>query len=331
MPLDTALPVLARVVRDGVVESVHRGALVLADTSGILTAAGDPALPTYVRSAAKPFQALATLTLLDGAGVALDGPGLAIACASHTGTADHQVEAAHLLARAGLDESALRCPPALPSDLATLLDQRTPTSLAHNCSGKHAAYLLAQTVVGGDPADYLALRSGLQRLVREALAAATGDRPEGPGVDGCGAPAWVLPLRALAVGFARLAAGALGLGRVRDAMRAQPELVGGEGCDDTAVMRADARVVAKRGAEAVLAAGLVLDGQPLGMAVKIADGAHRAAGPVVADALAAAGVHVPAAVRSPPVLGGGAPHGAIEVDPVVASLLAKVYGLSNRG
>lgn len=320
------LPVLVRVVRDGTVESLHRGAVVVADASGrVRGAAGAADHPTYVRSAAKPFQALAVVGALADAGVALDPVGLAIATSSHEGSDDHQIEAARLLALAGLDESALRCPPALPGDLSTLLDQRVPTPLAHNCSGKHASFLYAQAALGDDPADYLDVGTPLQRRIRDALAETTGAEPEGPGVDGCGAPAWVLPLSGLAVGFARLAARADGLAPICDAMRGAPFLIGGDGAVDTALMRADDRVVAKRGAEAVLAAGFASEGAPtLGIAVKIEDGTQRAAGPVVAAVLEALGARVPPGVLVPPVLGGGRPHGALEVDPGVAQVLATV-------
>src|SRR5680860_566400 len=115
-PRGAAPPVVATVWRDGVVESVHRGSVAVAAADGtILAALGDPARATYVRSAAKPFQALAMLELLAGAAVDVDARALAIACASHQGDDLQQIEAARLLALADLDESALRCPPALPA------------------------------------------------------------------------------------------------------------------------------------------------------------------------------------------------------------------------
>jgi L-asparaginase II len=329
---DTAPPELVRVTRDGSVESVHRGHVVLAAADGtVIGALGDADLPVYVRSAAKPFQAVAVLVLLDEAGARLDNDGLAIACASHTGGGEHQIEAARLLALAGLDESALRCPPALPADLDTLCEQEEPVPLAHNCSGKHAAFLLGQTVAGGAAQEYLTPSSRVQRCVREQLALVSGREPTGPGVDGCGAPAWVLPLVGLATATARLAdppggpEHSLGgrLERVRAAMSARPDLVGGRGCPDTLLMVADQRVVAKRGAEAVFAAGLATSagpGQGLGVAVKVADGGNRAAAPVVAAVLRELGAVVPAAVVEPAVFAGGSPHGRIAVDPEVAGL-----------
>lgn len=329
-PEQPPAPVLVRVVRDGVVESQHRGSVVVADAEGrVLAALGDAHHPTYVRSAAKPFQAVATLALLARAGVVLDTRGLAIATASHEGTADHQVEAARLLALAGLDEGALRCPPSLPGDEASLIEQGEATPLAHNCSGKHAAFLLAQVTAGGAPQDYLSLGSVLQRRVHRALAELTDTAPTGPGVDGCGAPAWVIPLLGLATGFARLALGTHGLAPVAGAMRAAPDLVGGEESVDTRLMRGDRRVVAKRGAEAVLAAGLAPrpattapPARGLGVAVKVEDGGARAVGPVAAAVLAALGATVPDAVAAPPVLGGGVAHGALEVAPELLTLLA---------
>nr|MBA2529990.1 asparaginase [Euzebyales bacterium] len=280
-------PALVRVVRNGVVESAHSGHVAVCDPSGAVVAAlGDAELPTYVRSAVKPFQALAILELLEQAGVTLDVDGLAIGCASHDGTEAHQIEAARLLAEAGLDEAALQCPPALPKDLPTILDQRRPEPLAHNCSGKHAAFLLAHTAIGEPPASYLDTASQLQRRVRDHLAEVSGATPTGPGIDGCGAPAWVLPLRGLATGFARMAVAGDGhLLRVRAAMTARPDLVGGEEAFDTQFMRHDPRVVAKRGAEAVLAAGLDRAGAPVGVAIKIVDGGARADGPVMAAVL----------------------------------------------
>lgn len=319
----TVPPELVRVVRDGRVESVHRGHVVVTTADGtLLGKAGNPEDPTYVRSAVKPFQALAVTGLLADHGASLDAPALAITCASHTGNADQQIEAARILAVAGMDEAALRCPSVLPVDLATLLDQRAPTRLAHNCSGKHAGFVLAQETVGEDPARYLEVDSAVQRRVHGELAAVTGRLPQGPGVDGCGAPAWALPVVGLALGFARLAAGEDGLGPIAQAMRAHPDLVGGAGCDDTALMHADRRVVAKRGAEGILAAGFhAPGGERIGVAVKIMDGAARAAGPVVAIVLAALGARVPNEVRHRPVLGGGIPRGFLEVDRALVTRL----------
>lgn len=325
-----APPVVATVWRDGVVESVHRGCVVLASADGaVVGAMGDPERPTYVRSAAKPLQALAVLEVLEVAGwdtAELDSRAVAIACASHVGEDLQQIEAARLLALADLDESALRCPAAVPAAAAPV----RPDRLAHSCSGKHGAFLLATVAAGESPGRYLEPGARVQQQVQATLAQTTGCEPSGPGVDGCGAPAWVLPLRGMAVAFARLAAAGgdvagdrRGFARVGAAMRRHPLLVGGVGCDDSELMLGDPTVVAKRGAEAVFAAGWrdPVRG-PLGVAVKVEDGGDRAAGPVAAAVLAAGGVTVPERVLRPAVLGGGVPHGRLEPVADLGALLA---------
>lgn len=319
--------VVARLTRNGIVESVHTGHVVVCDADGdVVASLGDPARMTYPRSSLKPFQVLATLDALTAAGVTLDNDALAIACASHDGTDDQQIEAARLLAEADLDESALQCPPARPRDPDTVWSRRAwpreePHALAHNCSGKHASFLYATVCAGDDPSRYLAPDAPLQLAVRERMAEACGAAPQGPGIDGCGAPAWLLPLRAVAAGFARLGGGATPqLARIRGGMTARPLLVGGPTAVDTQLMLADGRVVAKRGAEAVFAAG-TSDG--LGVAVKITDGGARADGPVVAAVLEAMGLTVPEPVRRPPVLGGGQVQGALEIDEAVSALGAQ--------
>ena len=311
-----------RVVRNDVVESRHTGHVVVCDGDGtILASLGDPHRSTYVRSAVKPFQALAVLEILDGAGVILDIDSMAIACASHDGSDDQQIQAARLLAEADLDESALQCPAALPRDPDIAWHQRWPYPLAHNCSGKHASFLLAAVTMGADPATYLDVDHPLQRMVADAVRDACSAQLSGPGVDGCGAPAWLVPLDSLATGFARLIAGATPpLQRVRDAMQARPQLIGGPGAYDTELMQADGRVVAKRGAEAVFAAGVMVGDRALGIAVKITDGGHRADGPVTAALLDALGCATPEAIRRTPVVGGGVPQGVLEIDAGVAAL-----------
>lgn len=331
MDRDDCPPLLASAVRDGFVESRHRGHVAVCDAGGrLLASLGHPHAAVYPRSAVKPFQAAAVLDVLGPEAGMLDDAAIAIAAASHSGSDDHMVEAARVLALADLDEAALQCPPALPTDERALAAGHRPERLAYNCSGKHAAFLLAQVAAGGDPRDYLDPASVVQRAVAARLAALTGATPAGPGVDGCGAPAWRLPLNALAIAFARLAARPpsgddRALATVAAAMRARPQLVGAPDADDTALMEADPRVVAKRGAEAVFGAGLARD-SGIGVAVKIADGGARAAGPVAAAVLAALGADVPPRVVAPPVLGGGRVHGQVEVEAGVARAFARALG-----
>lgn len=306
-------------------ESTHRGAVAVVDADGtVIGGLGEIDALVYPRSAVKPFQALAASRLLADTGQSFPPTGLATACASHGGADDPQIEAAQLLALAGLDESALACPPAWPLDPVAWRAAAMPTRLAHNCSGKHAAFLWAHTAAGGDPARYLDPRSPLQQRVRDTIAEVCGAAPTGPATDGCGAPAWRLSLVRLAVGFARLAAGAAGLAPIRAAMTTWPELVGGAGAADRALMAADPRVTAKRGAEGVLAAGMVTSRGPVGVAVKVADGAARGTVPPVAAVLRTLGAAVPAGLQRSGVPAGGRPGAWIEPTPYLVDWAAEL-------
>lgn len=325
---DDDAAVLAEVRRDGFVESVHRGHVAVADAAGtVLASAGRASLLCLPRSALKPTQAAAVASIVEGAGWQLDRRAWATAAASHDGSTDHQVEVARLLALADVGETALQCPVAWPADRRTAAESSQPTRLAHNCSGKHAAFLLAQRVLEHRPERYLDASGELQQSVRRAVEDASGVSIPGGCVDGCGAPAWQLPLHGVARLFAesaqvpaQTAAGRnespfLRTSRViADAMRAHPELVGGEVAPDTILMRSDQRVIAKRGAEGVLAAGTAAG---IGVAVKIADGDVRGAVPVVATILQALDIRVPAGCVEPPVLGGGRRHGEVRVTAAV--------------
>jgi L-asparaginase II len=316
--------------RGGVVESSHLAHVVVVGRDGTpRSIAGDPTAPVYPRSALKPLQAVAIRTVLHELGHEMTSTQLAITCASHAGGDDHQVEAAALLAEAGLDESALRCPPDWPIDDDVRSALRSPTALSHNCSGKHAAMLWAHTAQGEDPTTYLDVDAPLQRRIAGVLTALLGEAPEGPAVDGCGAPAWRCSLAGLARGFAALVAGDGGLAIVRDAMADHPELVGGRRLPDTQMMWTDLRVLAKRGAEGVMAAGFAhpVHG-PLGIAVKVVDGADRAAGPLAATVLHALGADIVESARRHPVLGGGHLEGHVAATPAIALATTTAFGLS---
>ena len=329
MPSSTSL--LVTVTRDGVIESGHVGDVVVATPDGTLTTlAGDAMRPVYPRSALKPFQTTAVLATLQDLGLQPDEKHLAIISASHDGGDDQQVAAASVLAEAGLDESALRCPPDWPINEAVRVELDAPTTLSHNCSGKHSGMLWAHVAAGHDPASYLDTDTVLQQRIARALAEILDGQPQGPGIDGCGAPAWLTTPGSLATGFARLAAGTTpALAAVRDSMVAHPELVGGPFLPDTKLMLADARVVAKRGAEGVMGCGFVHERLgPVGIAVKIQDGADRAAGPATAAVIEALG-GVPAPdVRRDPVRGGGVPHGWISAVPELSTRATEAFGLS---
>ena len=283
-------PVLVEVLRGAAVESRHAGAVVVVDPDGkTVLALGDAAQAVYPRSAVKPIQAL---PLLESGAAEKYGFGdqeLALACASHGGEAAHVETATRMLARAGLDGSALECgvqwPSHADSSRALARSGATATALHNNCSGKHAGFICFACAAGVDHRGYVGVRHAVQREVRGALEGLTGvslseDRY---GIDGCSIPTFAIPLSALARGFARFGTGQ-GLGaerqkaaaRLRAACAAQPYYVAGTGRFCTEVMKLlGARVLVKTGAEGVFCGALPEQG--LGIAIKCLDGGTRAA------------------------------------------------------
>jgi L-asparaginase II len=191
---------------------------------------------------------------------------------------------AEVLAAAGLSEQHLACGPLDPRDPDAAMARRArgelPSRLVHNCSGKHALALARCVQEGWPVRGYTQPGHPGQRAMHASVSAAAGLAPQDVpfGEDGCGMLAFQVPLVTLARAFGKLASGGLGPGgeRVADAMRAHPTLVAFTGALDTELMRAEDGLVAKIGAEGVLAVGLP-DGR--GLAVKVADGAMRALDP----------------------------------------------------
>lgn len=320
------MTVVAEVVRNGFVESVHHGRVVAIDgaTGKQQLGVGDPSLPTFPRSALKPLQALAMLRI---GWAPADDEQVAIACASHSGEPAHVDVVRRILASVGLDDDALDNAPGLPlSEAATRTLIRAggdADKVHHNCSGKHAA-MLATCVVNDWPlAGYRDVQHPLQIAVRATIEDIAGEPVAAIAVDGCGAPAFAISLTAAALTFARLVAASPGSAerRVADAMRANPFLVGGTDRDVTTLMTAISGFLVKDGAEGVAAAA-TLDG--VGIALKIDDGAGRARTPVLLAALQALGHDVSAVAQlaTTPVLGHGVPVGEVRVATTLRGLAA---------
>jgi len=263
---------LVQVRRNGVVESRHYGAVVVLGSDGSqLLALGNPQALIFPRSAIKPFQALASLRC----GADLGAEQLALACASHVGSFAHQNLAHQLLDSAGLSASELQCPEAWPADSATrtqmILEHLPKTRLAFNCSGKHAAFLVAAKAMGARTESYLDPRHPVQEAARGVLEEYCGPIPF-TGVDGCGAPAIQMSLRSLADGFHQLVTSTQREAqKVVRAMLDHPWAVRGAGQPNTEVIR-QAGIIAKLGAEGVLAMAA-----PNGVtvALKMLDGSSR--------------------------------------------------------
>ncbi|MFN5117848.1 MAG: asparaginase [Cyanobacteriota bacterium] len=262
-------PLEVRLLRNGILESRHRVHAVVCDRRGrVLMRAGDPQQLSFVRSALKPFQA----TVFVSSGAADRGNsgdrGLAIACASHAGTALHAREAFRLLWGAELDAAQLQCP----------VPGCGTSSLEHNCSGKHAAFLASCRRMHWPLESYLQADHPLQQEVLKRVGELLGL----PGAelvtarDDCGAPTLQLQLAQMALLYAHLGAGEQpDLERLSRAMLACPELVAGEGRFDTELMRlGHGQVVSKGGAEGIQCLSRVAEG--LGVAIKVEDGASRA-------------------------------------------------------
>lgn len=283
--------------RGTVDESIHSGSIAIVDASGRLVAsAGDPERITTMRSAAKPFQAMAVVEAGVAERFSLTTEEVALIAASHSGEPRHTQLVGALLDRAGLRSEDLQCGTHPPLHQATRaeLEKRgqAPTVLHHNCSGKHCGMLCACVACGWDRRTYLRPDHPMQRAAMELIASVVDLPPSGiqVAIDGCGLPTYGVPLRSLALGFARLAH-LSGLGghaasahQVRDAMIAHPDVVAGEGRLDTDLMRAaPGRLLAKAGAEACY--GVALLDRGWGLALKIEDGGARAVSVAVVEAL----------------------------------------------
>jgi L-asparaginase II len=298
------------------VESLHTGHLAVVREDGeLLGGLGVPDTVVYVRSTAKPFQATACLELLALTGDRPSDPEIAVAWASHRAERRHLDAVRRLLARSGTDPEQLTCPPATgEADPGA-----RPSRLLHNCSGKHAMFAFAGDQVGCPRARLLDPDGPLQRPVLASIREALGPAAA-IGVDGCGAPAVAAPLDVLARAYASFAV-APRYAPVREAGLTHPELVGGEGRLESALLAAG--VVAKIGAEGVFAAGWVgRDGAGRGLAVKAADGAARGATAVTIAVLTDLGVVPPDTWYPPPPLGGGVAQGEVRASVAVREFAA---------
>jgi L-asparaginase II len=281
-------PVLVEATRGPCVESRHRGAVAVVDAQGaVLFAAGDIEQAVFPRSAVKALQALPLIESGAADRWGLTPPEIALACASHRGEPEHVETAESMLRKAGRDAGALECGVHWPRDgvgLRLAASGAQPSALHNNCSGKHAGFVCLACHRGDDPAGYVRPDHPTMRVVVAALSDMTGTRLDesNRGVDGCSIPSFAIPLRALALAFARFATGeglaadrAAATARIRAAVAENPFMVGGTESFDTALMRiAGPAVFSKAGAEGVFCVALPTVG--LGIAIKCDDGAARA-------------------------------------------------------
>lgn len=266
----TQTPLLeVRLLREGIAESSHRVQAVVCDERGrVLSVAGNPETSTFIRSALKPFQALAVTTTGTLERYNLNDRDLAIICSSHHGNIEQVRQVFNILWRCDVDPSALQCP----------IPEGKQSSLQYNCSGKHAGMLAVCQQRQWPLNNYLHYNHPVQKLVLSQVA----ELMKIPGEelirahDDCGAPTYFVQLRQMASLYAQLASGDnLAMERIVRAMTHHPVLVAGEGEFDTELMRlSEGELVSKSGAEGVQCIGRI--GENMGLAIKAMDGAKRA-------------------------------------------------------
>ena len=304
-------PVLTEVRRGSIVEARHRGAIVVVEPDGrVVAQLGDADVITSTRSTIKPIQAIPVITSGAADHFSFNPRELAVCCASHQGEPIHTDTVAAMLARIGLDESALMCGPHPPysEETARRLDRegRAPSQLHNNCSGKHTGMLATAAHLGIPIENYVDVNHPIQRGIISTFTRLSGLEGVPPtAIDGCSAPTFGVPLRSLALAFARLAnptstseadtATAQASRRLVAAMIENPEMVGGtKGRFDTDLLRAShGKLVCKVGAEAVYSIGVLASSRHprgLGISIKVEDGSYRGMGPAIVETLAQLGV-----------------------------------------
>ena len=298
-----ANPVLVDITRGGTVESVHRGAIAVVEAGGrVVHSAGDIQSFIYARSAFKMMQAIPLVESGAAAHFALGGKELALACASHTGESFHVEAVKAWLAKIGCTEDDLACgphPPYAEVDAHKLIRAGMKPSRVHNnCSGKHTGFLTLAKHLGVPIKGYEQVTHPVQRAVREALADLAQMKEEAfaVGIDGCTAPNFAMPLSALALAFAQLADPSRLAPKRAEAARAlnaaakeNPLYVSGTGRACAAMIgAAKGMTTVKAGAEGVY--GAVVPEKKLGIALKMDDGAGRAAECAMAAVLAQLGL-----------------------------------------
>jgi L-asparaginase II len=292
-----ANPILVEVTRGETVESVHRGAIAIANAKGeIVFSLGEIDAPVFPRSSLKMVQALPLVESGAADAFGLTSEHIALACASHSGEPMHTERVAAWLTKIGCTESDLACG-AHPSRVEAIAEDmirrgEKPTRIFNNCSGKHTGFLTVCRHWDVATKGYEKHDHPLQAAVARALGDLSGVSGELPyGVDGCVAPAFALPIGAFAGALAKYAdpsslekPRADALKRITAAMIAHPELVAGTGRIDTVLMRAGkGRVAIKAGAEGYFAA--IIPETGLGIAMKCDDGASRASETIIAAVL----------------------------------------------
>ena len=297
------MSILATATRTGIVECESRGSIAAADADGNLIGwVGDPDARYYLRSSAKPLQALSIVTTGAYEALRMTPKELAVCCASHSGSTEHQEAVLSVLAKAGLSEDALQCGTHAPGDAAAREELKNsgkqPTPVHNNCSGKHAGKLATAVHIGAPVGSYLDTKHPVQRMIVGNIARLADMQPGDIhiGVDGCGSPVHCLPLRNMAIAFARAAAArnmpddmAAAATEIRKAIGAHPHMIASHGSFNSDLVGAfSGDAYAKAGAEALFCAGFAKSG--VALALKISAGGTRMMSPIMMRAMVQLGL-----------------------------------------
>jgi L-asparaginase len=262
-------PLEVHLLREGIVESVHQVEAIVCDDKGRpLLVAGNSQTSAFIRSALKPFQALAVTTTGTLKRFDLSDRDLAIICSSHQGSTEQARQAFNILWRADIDPVALKCP----------IPEGKKSPLEYNCSGKHAGMLAVCRQQGWSLDNYCKRSHPIQKLILSQISELLGMPGEEliAAQDDCGVPTYSMQLQQMAHLYALLASGnSLDLERIVRAMVYHPRIIAGDGAFDTELMRlSEGEIVSKSGAEGIQCIGRV--GEGMGLAIKVKDGAKRA-------------------------------------------------------
>ncbi len=291
MQFNDCAPII-EVTRGMVTESIHYGAVSVVSADGKLIASyGNPNTVTFLRSSAKPFQILPFLAMGGMQHFHLTLEEVALMCASHSGTDEHARVATSILSKIGASEANLQCGTHAPSDEVTyrrmFLAGQSPTPIRHNCSGKHSGFLCFATMLGESLDNYLDPTNKIQQHILKNFAAFCDLTVEDiqPGIDGCSAPVFAVPMRSAALGVARLVDPRYAPAEMQKAcqivvkaMLTYPTMIAGPGKFDTRLMQAGSnRWISKAGAEGyqiigILPGVLSPDSPGIGITIKTSDG-----------------------------------------------------------
>jgi L-asparaginase II len=302
---------LVDVWRGPIIESRHSGHLIAVDGNGRrICSLGSPETVTYLRSSAKPFQALPLVVSGAADRFGFTEQEVAIACGSHNGEPEHVETVRSILRKIGLSESALKCGVHEPYSVEVARElirrQEPPAAIQNNCSGKHSAMLALAKHLGAATDTYDQPSNPVQQLILQTVSDFSGVPVSDVvlGTDGCGVPVFAIPVAAMALMYARLVSAPPSIPaevrhackRIVNAMINFPVMIGGSKDRlDTELIRAGGgQLISKIGAEGVYTIGVLPSPnwpQGIGFALKVEDGDdRRARPPAVIDALRQLGV-----------------------------------------